>query len=373
SQYVQASIITTLPNAPTQVKAVAGNAQATVSWLPPENTGGQLITDYFVYSSLGLGCQTQGATSCVVSGLTNGTPYTFRVTAANATDKGPEGFSNPATPGNELTVSSENLALSGLGNGAARTITITNNSSNPIILSSNTPSISPDLPTGTSITNTIGACTAGATIGIGNSCTVTVNPGSLTTSDCNTGSAPTPSIITVQTTQGSYVTANVVFLGYGCQYQQGYVYSIDDTTPLNGSIGGKIVALNDQGSNVLWSSNNAGTYDGGISIYGTAANSTPGVPIPDTSPPVSGQLGCNGNTDGACDTTNIIAYYSPPTTTPQISFSFYASGLCKQIIAGYDDWYLPAICEMGYDTKDPGSEAVDKCGTSAAPTIQNMQ
>ena len=45
--------------------------------------------------------------------------------------------------------------------------------------------------------------------------------------------------------------------------------------------------------------------------------------------------------------------------------NFYAAGLCTQPIDTYSDWYLPAICEMGY-----GSSA---CGSSSAPTLQNIQ
>lgn len=51
------------------------------------------------------------------------------------------------------------------------------------------------------------------------------------------------------------------------------------------------------------------------------------------------------------------------------SHASYATGLCKQTISGYSDWYLPAICEMGYTDSD----VQPSCGTQEVPTLQNME
>ena len=73
----------TVPGAPTGVSAVGANRQATVSFTPPVSTGGSVITGYTVTSSPG-NIDVSGASSpLTVTGLTNGTTYTFTVKATN--------------------------------------------------------------------------------------------------------------------------------------------------------------------------------------------------------------------------------------------------------------------------------------------------
>ena len=86
------------PEAPTNVSAVPGNAQATLAWTAPVNTGGKPINSYTVTGAPGGGCTTSGATTCVITGLTNGTPYSFNVIASNEVGDSPAGNSNSVTP-----------------------------------------------------------------------------------------------------------------------------------------------------------------------------------------------------------------------------------------------------------------------------------
>jgi|GEM_PF-1164116 len=65
--------------------ATAGDAKATVAFTPPATTGGAPITGYTVTSNPGGLTGSGTASPITVNGLTNGTAYTFTVTATNGT------------------------------------------------------------------------------------------------------------------------------------------------------------------------------------------------------------------------------------------------------------------------------------------------
>jgi len=73
------------PQSPSNVTATPGDANATISWSAPTTTGGSPITGYSATASPGgKSCTTTTATSCTITGLTNGTTYSVSVTASNA-------------------------------------------------------------------------------------------------------------------------------------------------------------------------------------------------------------------------------------------------------------------------------------------------
>lgn len=86
-----------------------------------------------------------------------------------------------------------------------------------------------------------------------------------------------------------------------------------------------IVASSDASASLVWS---------------PAYNNIPGITEISMAPP------CNGDSDGACDTGQIVALYGTP-------YSNYAAGLCDEITSDNSGavvvgtWYLPSMCEMG--------------------------
>lgn len=87
--------------APTGVKAVSGDAKVTVSWTAPADDGGAAIADYVVTATPGSHTATtvNGSTTHIdVTGLTNGTAYSFTVRAQNAAGDGASSTPVSSTP-----------------------------------------------------------------------------------------------------------------------------------------------------------------------------------------------------------------------------------------------------------------------------------
>ncbi|GAB2619608.1 hypothetical protein GCM10027270_02710 [Nocardioides ginkgobilobae] len=87
------------PGAPTSVSAAKADKSATVSWTAPTDNGGSPITGYTITSTPGgiTKTVTGDQTTATITGLTNGTSYTFTVAATNAT-----GTSPASTPSNAV-------------------------------------------------------------------------------------------------------------------------------------------------------------------------------------------------------------------------------------------------------------------------------
>lgn len=77
------------PDAPTGVSATGGDAQATVSFTAPTNVGGSAVTAYYAVSNPGQITSSGASSPVTVTGLTNGTSYTFTVWALNSYGPGP--------------------------------------------------------------------------------------------------------------------------------------------------------------------------------------------------------------------------------------------------------------------------------------------
>lgn len=281
--------------------------------------------------------------------------------------------------------------------GSARIITITNSGGHA---ATNVAVVAPTWPSGTTHTTT-----CDGTLSAGSSCTITITPGATATSDgtdpCTSGTAPVPGVVQATADNASTVSTNIVVLGYGCVYQDGYVFALDDSTPITESVGGKVAALEDHEDTIVWGSNNADaasvSYD---MIPGIGDTSTPSVAAPSfaefetyfgstyagVQSLSSGSFrACQGNQDGRCNTENIVAFYDHYQTnygvggapyTPVVAAtpkSYYAAGVCDAYDSGaYQDWYLPAICEVTHDNVAMRPDTPG-CGEQDNPTMQNIE
>lgn len=117
-----------LPAAPRNVTAVGAHASATVKWLAPTTSGSSKITRYTATSSPGGRTCVTTRTTCVVTGLKNGTAYTFKVSATSKVGTGPSSkASNKVTPTAAVT-SPTSVAFTGSYSGTLALL-ITNDDS----------------------------------------------------------------------------------------------------------------------------------------------------------------------------------------------------------------------------------------------------
>ena len=144
--------------APTSVVATAGDTQASVSFAAPTNTGGTTITGYTVTVSPNDVAPVNGAGSpIVVTGLTNGQPYTFTVTADNSAGTGPSSSSsNSITPAATQTITFSNPGAQNFG--TTPTLTATSDSGLTPTFTSSTTGVCTITPGGALTFVTAGTC-----------------------------------------------------------------------------------------------------------------------------------------------------------------------------------------------------------------------
>lgn len=115
------------PGAPLNPVAIRGNAKAKVTFSAPASNGGGVITGYTVISNPPGGHDDNaGSTALIhtVSGLTNGTPYTFTVTATNIAGTGPQSLaSNSVTPSTVPVAPDPPTAVTASSGNAQATVT----------------------------------------------------------------------------------------------------------------------------------------------------------------------------------------------------------------------------------------------------------
>lgn len=269
---------------------------------------------------------------CLTLAACSGGDYSSPTAATVSTPAAPSGTTPAPTPTptptattvtasvSSLTLSVNDPSLNAALTGNPRQLTITNTGTADAL--DVTVTMSPSLPAGT----TVSPASCATIPANGGTCVLTFTPGSTPTAAVG-NTSPVPDVASIVGSNTNTVTSEVAVVTYGNVYQSGYIFSVDDTTATTGSIGAKVAALTDQSTGIEW---------GG---FGTLTNAS-------------------SLTDGASNSTAIVTTLGTGTS--------YAAGLCSQSIGGYSDWYLPAICELGYGTNP-------SCGTSASPLAQNLQ
>ncbi len=166
--YSELFALTALPHAPTIGSANASNASATVTFTPAYHIGLSPLTGFTAISPNGGGIIRTCTTPCTsinVTGLTNGTAYTFTITANNA-----QGSSSASAPSNSVTpLGTQSITFGSppsITVGGTGTVTATGGASGqPVVFTSTTTSIC-------TVGGVNGATLTGATFGI---CTISAN------------------------------------------------------------------------------------------------------------------------------------------------------------------------------------------------------
>ncbi len=153
--------IPTAPGAPTINTATPGNGQVSVAFTAPASDGGSAITGYTVTASPGGFTASGAASPLVVTGLANGTAYTFTVTATNATGTSTASAASAAvTPKAAQTITFGNPGTQNFG--TAPTLTATSSSTLPVSFTSSTTAVCTITSGGALTFGSSGVCTINA-------------------------------------------------------------------------------------------------------------------------------------------------------------------------------------------------------------------
>ena len=285
---VSFTVVAVAPGAPTVGAATAGSAQASVAFTAPGSTGGASITSYTVTSSPGGFTGTGASSPVVVTGLANGTAYSFTGAATNSAgtsaSSSASGSVTPATVPGAPTIGG--VAVAG---GTSATVAFTAPTSNGgADIASYTATSSPGTVTATLVQAGSGTITvSGLTTGTVYTFTVTATNSRGTSSASSASASVTP----------------------------GYV-------PGSTGLGGGLVFLISGGMTYEMAPNNWGSAEAGAQWCGVASD-------------VTGAVGTAIGT-GSANTTAMDAACS--SGAGQLAAD-YAGG-------GMTDWYLPSQEEL---------------------------
>jgi hypothetical protein len=279
------------------VSASAGNASATVSWTPPASNGGAAITGYTVTSSTGVTtAAAASATSVLVTGLTNGTSYTFTVTATNSVGTGPaSAASNAVTPaavpgaptnvtaaGHDASATVSWTPPAVTGGSAITSYTIRSNAGQVVTVDGNTTSTTvTGLTNGTSYSFTVAATNAAGTGPASAASNVVVPaavPGAPTGVSASAGNASATVTWTAPTSNGgSAITGYTVLANDGTSVT---VNGTATSATLNGLTNGTsytftVTATNSVGNGPASSPSNAVTPTATLSYAATVLSDQP--------------------------------------------------------------------------------------------------
>jgi len=158
----------TVPGAPTDVTATAGDGQDTVSFIPPTVDGGRPITSYTATAipgdASGNITASGPASPITISGLTNSSAYTFTIAATNAEGAGPAA---PATS----NLYGVRVTLNGTGSGSINSsplpgINCTGGTCSHTFTSGTTTNLLQSASNGSRFTEWGGACTGSGLCGV---------------------------------------------------------------------------------------------------------------------------------------------------------------------------------------------------------------
>lgn len=187
----------TVPGSPTSVTASAGNGQATVSFAAPASNGGATISGYTVTPTPAGGVDSNAgstATSHTMTGLTNGTSYTFSVKATNSAGTGAaSAASNSVTSQGTQTIGAIGFLPVSVTVGGATSASATATSGLAVTLTSTT----------TGICSVFGGTVSGVAPG---TCAIAANQAG------NAGYAPAPQVTqTITVGPGSQTISGISF------------------------------------------------------------------------------------------------------------------------------------------------------------------